>query len=106
MTAAAQTIPVATLLAMLGLARASALLLAQGTGVVDWSECAGWCVRAGERLVRDGGAEVARGQASGVETHELVRHVVETLSTVRAYLDCTEVENAQRAADWALGGAR
>jgi hypothetical protein len=56
--------------------------------------------------VRDGGAEVARGQASGVETHELVRHVVETLSTVRAYLDCTEVENAQRAADWALGGAR
>lgn len=106
MTGTRSEFPRETLLAWLGLARASALLLAQTTGVPDWAECAGWCVRAGEQLCAGGGAEVARGEASADEAAILRRHVVETLARVRAHCDVREVEEALRAADWAQGGAR
>lgn len=95
------------LLALLGQARAASLLLAQSTGVVDWTECAGWCVRAARFAGGDEGAvSVLGAQCDVVDYVDASKLVCASLSLARELLPCPEIESAQRAADDAQGAAR
>lgn len=95
------------LLALLGQARAASLLLAQSTGVVDWTECAGWCVRSARFAGGDEGAvSVLGAQCDVVDYVDAAKLVCGALSIARELLPCPEIESAQRAADDAQGVQR
>ena len=98
------------LLAYLTRAHAAATLLAQATAIVDWSEVAGWCVRAANHYSAPDAVRLlgASTQVAFAEDDRatLIRECVDSLARAHAIRPLHEIDGALEAAEYALGVRR